>query len=998
MTRLKKASPRASRLKVKLSPHVSLNTTPHLNEAQREAITHKTGPLLVIAGAGTGKTRVITERIAHIVNSGWCKNDEVLALTFTEKATAEIEDRVNERMPLGYEAISIHTFHGFCDKILRQFGMDIGISSGFKILQGVEHWLFMKEHLFEFELDYYRPLGNPTSFIDALLSAFSRLKEELNAPSDVVALAEKKAKAAQTQEEKLEEKRLTELAHAYVKYQELLATNDLLDYTDLQSKVIELFTRRPNILKHLQKQYQYILVDEYQDTNIAQNRIVDLLAAQHRNLMVVGDDDQSIYKFRGAAISNILQFQENYPEAKKIVLTQNYRSNQRILDFAYASIQNNNPDRLEVKAGVNKKLIGRGPGLEDSVRLVHCSTVEEESDHVIEEILRRSASQNDSQSIIPLGEIAILTRTNAQAQVFTEALKKANIPYQFVSERGLYRKAEILDLIAVLRVLSNPKDDLSFYRVMRMEVFNLSMEVIVNVIAESKKTFQPVWQKLKTVPVAQFLADTLKDVLEFSKNHTAGETLYRFTQTIKLYEFLLAKNTLEAEEKIMNIASFFSKIREFERGNLDNSVIDFVAYLDLAEEAGENPSAKFQIEDRDGVFVSTVHGAKGLEFDTVFLGSCTNDRFPAANRKDSIQIPDELVHEILNEKDSHIEEERRLFYVAVTRAKENLHLLYSDHYGPSASQNPRKKKRSRFIDEVVDKVPLLQIERTASGSIEEFLRPKSAEFVIEPAAAIQSRTRITQFSYSQLTAFKDCPRKYQYSYLYKIPEPQAAALSFGTSMHNTLREFYKTVEQQKQASLFTEFEPDLSLQRLLKIYDEKWVEGGYESKAHMELRKVRGREILTAFYDKFKNDIPRIHFLEKGFKLKIGEYTLSGRLDRADDLPDSTLEIIDYKTGRSKTEDELKNDLQLFIYALASQECFNLPASRLTLYFLDDDKRVSVVPTAEKMEEVKAEIKSVADAINRSDFAPTPNQRLCSRCPFNKICDASMAYVVISHI
>ena len=201
----------------------------------------------------------------------------------------------------------------------------------------------------------------------------------------------------------------------------------------------------------------------------------------------------------------------------------------------------------------------------------------------------------------------------------------------------------------------------------------------------------------------------------------------------------------------------------------------------------------------------------------------------------------------------------------------------------------------------------------------------------------------------------------------------------------------KTVQQQKQASLFTEFEPDLSLERLLKIYDEKWVEAGYESKAHREVRKVRGREILTAFYEKFKQDVPHIRFLEKGFKLKVGEPTLSGRLARADDLPDGTLEIIDYKTGRSKTQEDLEKDLQLFIYALASQECFNLPASRLTLYFLDDDKCVSVTPTAEKMEEVKTEIKTVGDAINLSDFAPTPSPHKCGHCPFSKICDQSQA-------
>ncbi|MFH1012503.1 MAG: ATP-dependent DNA helicase, partial [Candidatus Peregrinibacteria bacterium] len=833
-----------------------------LNARQREAVEHKNGPLLVIAGAGTGKTRVITERLAHIVNSGWCKNEQVLALTFTEKATAEIEERVDRLMRLGYESIPIHTFHGFCDQLLREFGMDIGIASNFKILQGVDRWMFMKEHLFTFELDYYRPMGNPTSFIDALLSTFSRFKEELNSPQAILKLAQEGMAIAQLPEDRLEVARLIELARAYEKYQALLAENGFLDFTDLHYKVIELFEKRPNILRHLQERYRYILVDEYQDTNIAQNRIVDQLAVEHQNLMVVGDDDQSIYKFRGAAISNILQFSEHYPQAKKIVLVENYRSDQRILDLAYASIQHNNPDRLEVRSKIDKKLTSPRPGDDGSVKLVHASTLEQEVDYVMEEIARAK---------VPLSEIAILCRANAHAQPFIEALKRRNIPYDFVSEKGLYQKGEIQDLMAVLRVIANPTDDISFYAVMRMPVWKIPMETVVSLIAQAKKTYQPLWSQIKKSDACQLLADTLTDLLEYSRNHTVGETLYRFTETIRLYEQLLSKNSVEAEEQIVNIATFFNRIRDFERGSDYKTVIDFVAYLEMALEAGENPAAKFQIEEREGVFVSTVHGAKGLEFNTVFLPGLTNDRFPARNRQDAIPIPDALVHEILTDADTHVQEERRLFYVACTRAKDGLHLLYSDYYTPSASKSPRKKKRSRFIDEIIDAVALTQIEKTAEG-VEQFLKPRAVSVV---AVRSDAHPKITQFSYSQLVTFQDCPRQYQYQYLYHIPQPMNANFSFGSSIHNTLQEFYKNVQQVKQASLFTEFEPDMSLERLLAIYEDKWVDKGYESKAHMELRKERGREILTAFYDKFRHDMLRIRFLEKGFKLKMGDYTIS---------------------------------------------------------------------------------------------------------------------------
>ncbi len=947
----------------------------HLNEKQRQAVSHKEGPLLVVAGAGTGKTRVITERIAHILKEGWCNNDEILALTFTEKATAEIEERVDTLMPLGYEAIAIRTFHGFCDSILRDYAIDIGISPAFHILSGVDQWQFMRDNLYEFELDYYRPLNNPTKFIDALVGYFSKLKEELNSPEDALNFAKELEKAAKEEEDKLEAQRQMELAKAYGKYQELMLKNNFLDFADLQFKTIELFNKRPNILKFLQNKFKYVLVDEYQDTNIAQNKIVDMLAGGHKNIMVVGDDDQSIYKFRGAAISNILQFQENYPEASVVVLTENYRSTQKILDFAYEVIQNNNPDRLEVKAGIDKKIKGQSEGDAESIHLVHSSTIEQEIDYVLDEI---KASEK------ALSDIAILVRANAHAQPYIEAFKRRNIPYTFVSERGLYQKKEISDLIAVLRVLSNPKDDISFYAVLRMPIWKLSMESIAMVIREAKTKYMSVWKAIQNKDEFKHLYETLYHVLEYSKEHSVGETLYEFVSKLELYEELLKEDNLEAEDQVINIASFFTKIREFERGNEQKSVIDFVNYLDLAEEAGDNPNVQFD-QGREGIFISSVHGSKGLEFDTVFVAGVTSDRFPPRRQKDPIEIPDKLVHEILNDKDSHVEEERRLFYVAITRAKNKLHLLYSDFYNYSSAKNPRKKKLSPFVAEVLEKVELTQVEKTVEGA-EKFLKPKA----IEKPTEEMKREKINHFSYSQLSSFENCPRQYEYAYVFNIPTPPGANLSFGSTMHNTLQAFYKLVMQNKQASLFEEFSPDVSLENLLKIYEEKWLSDGYDSKEHMELRKERGREILSQFYGHFEKEMADVKFLEKGFKLKVGPYTIGGRIDRADQKEDGTLEIIDYKTGKSRSQKEVDSNLQLMIYAMAAKECFGQAASLLTLYFLDDDTKLSTDPDEEKLEEAKAKIVELGDKINESNFAPKPDKFKCKYCPFNKICDAAI--------
>lgn len=935
--------------------------------------------MLVIAGAGTGKTRVITERMAHIIEEKWAKPSQILALTFTEKAAAEMDARLDERMPIGYEAIQVSTFHAFCEKTLRQYGIDIGISPSFRILEGVSQWKFIKEQLFNFKLDYYRPSGNPTKFIDSLLKYFSRLKEEVVSPADFDKFVRKKAAEAKSEEDKLEAKKLSELSVAYAQYEDLMAKHDTLDFSDLQLKLIELLKSRPNILKHLQQKYRYILVDEYQDTNIAQNYIVDLLADAHKNLMVVGDDDQSIYKFRGAAISNILQFEEKYPDLKKAVLTQNYRSNQQILDLAYASIQHNNPDRLEVKAKVNKKLEARSSKPDagnDAVKLVHCSTIDQEVAYVVDEIKLATC---------PLSQIAILCRANNHAKPFVDALRKENIAYQFLSERGLYSKDEVRELICLLRVVANPTQDIPFYRVLRMQCLGLKMLTIVELIDQSKKKLTSLWNVVQKSPECKALTKTISELIEYSKTHSVGEVLFKFTTDIKLYETLLAKDTIEAEEQITNVASFFGRIQQFERENDETTVIDFVAYMNLSEEAGENPAARFDVGGIDGVQISTIHGVKGLEFDTVFLCNLASRRFPSVNRSDPIEVPQELISEILTEGDFHLEEERRLFYVALTRAKERLYLLHSDFYSASNAQNPRPAKPSVFVQEISDKIET-KIEKTVEG-VERFLKPESVD--LPPSAELGEREPITRFSYSALQSFKKCPRQYEYNYILKIPQPPSGAASFGSSLHNTLNEFYKLVSQSKQASLFEAYQEDLSLKKLLSIYEEKWIPAGYESREHHDTLKERGRQILEKFYEHFKDEVTRIEYLEKSFKLKAGKYTISGRIDRADKLADGSLEIIDYKSGKSKSQKDVAKDEQLAIYALAAKECFGQPASKLTLYFLDDDLKVSTEPDDDKLEKTREEVIELGDQVNESDFAPTPSKYVCQWCPYNRICDVA---------
>jgi DNA helicase-2/ATP-dependent DNA helicase PcrA len=350
-----------------------------LNPEQKKGVEYAGGPLLLVAGAGTGKTRVITERIKWLIQNKKAAPSEILALTFTEKAAAEMLERVDRAMPLGYEEPWLSTFHAFADRLLRDEGLEIGLDPAYKILTPPEVWLLIRENLFDFNLNYYRPLGNPTKFISAMLTLFSRAQDEDITPAEFVRWAKKSKKQkvkSKNGDEKEGIEKYSELANAYQTYQTLKIRESYLDFGDLILWTLKLFRERPAILKKYQSQFKHLLVDEFQDTNYAQYQLIKLLApAKSRpNLLVSADDDQSIYKFRGAAVSNVLEFKSDYPKAATIVLTRNYRSGQKILDASYRLIQNNNPDRLEKKIGIEKKLVAKRTNYDFEPRVIHSIT------------------------------------------------------------------------------------------------------------------------------------------------------------------------------------------------------------------------------------------------------------------------------------------------------------------------------------------------------------------------------------------------------------------------------------------------------------------------------------------------------------------------------------------------------------------------------------------------------------------------------------------------
>lgn len=951
-----------------------------LNPGQEEAVLHGEGPLLVVAGAGTGKTTVLTRRVAHLIASRKAAPSEILALTFTDKAASEMEIRVDRLVPYGFVDVHVSTFHAFGDKLLREFALDLGLIPDFRVLTQGEAAVFLKRHLFDLPLNKLRPLGNPSKHAEALLAHISRLKDEDIPPEKYLEMVSRKLESAPTPEEKDHWERYQEAALAYARYEEIKSQEGFLDFGDQVTLTLKLLRSSPQTLKKVQERFKYVLVDEFQDTNHSQFQLVQLLAQGRRNVTVVGDDDQGIYRFRGASLANILNFLEVYPEAKVISITENYRSTQTILDNAYRLIRYNDPDRLEVRRQISKQL--RAQGVAGSrARLFNFRLQEEEADFVARRIKEEVESKKRG-----FGDYSILVRSNDAARPYLESLNYFQIPWSFSAETQIMRSPYIKTLVSFLKVMADPYDSSFLFHLATSSYYALTPAELAPLNHESRISNLPLFEMIshpdkhqelfnrvseEALQKIRKLRADLKEFLDLSVKESTGRLLYRFLERHGVLSDLARSESWEDVLKAKTLAKFFGILKRFSEMNLLDHPRAFVEDI---ESILEGESAEVEGLEEDRVHVLTVHKAKGLEFPVVFMVHLVEDQFPARKRGQFLPIPEEAQSSLM---DTHVAEERRLFYVGMTRAKTELYLSWA------MGSSKRARRPSRFILEALGgPKEMLEVSSSVTPieAIELASRASSSPVSVKSdslSTPIGSEEEIQLSAYA-IDDYLTCPYKYKLSHVLRVPVTSHHSVVYGSAVHEAIKAFNTAKLQDRK----------FSLKEMLGIFERAWVSEGFQSREHEEKRFEQGKKVLERFYKENKNR-PAPKAVEEEFKFYLGRNRIVGRFDAIEEREEGPA-VVDYKTSeveeQEKADKKAKESRQMGLYALGFEKKYGKPPQSLELHFVETGLVGRIHPGEKMVRKIESDIEEAAAGIRARNFKAKPDYFTCSFCAYQWIC------------
>ena len=985
-----------------------------LDGAQRRAVTHGEGPLLVVAGAGTGKTRVITRRIAWLIATRRARPSEILALTFTDRAADELQARVDRLVPYGYVDTAIHTFHAFGDRLVREFAFELGLPSDPRVLSRAETVVFLREHLFELGLERYRPLGDPARFLEALAGLFSRAKDEDLDPRAYLAAArsladaarpagagqavdvaatraggsgrpagealaapdagERAADGAAAEEADAQQ----ELARAYARYQELLASAGCLDFGDQVYLALRLLREHPAVLERVRRRFRYVLVDEFQDTNRAQLELLALLAGPRGNLTVVGDDDQAIYAFRGAAVRNILEFRQRF-SARVVVLRRNHRSRAPILDAARRLILHNDPERLEVREGIDKRLVpvrrARHPA---PVRHHAFATSGDEADFIAEQIAARIARG------VPASEVAVLVRANADADPILRALNLRGIPWVFSGGSRLYAQPVVRRLLAFLRFVADPDSTVDLYAVAADPPYELGGADLARLVETVRRTHRSLWTVLEEVAAgrgpdvapgtrasAVRLVEDLGEAITQAHVRPAGEVLYDYLRRTGVLAALAAGGP-GAEANLADVARFFEIVRRQSELLPDPRIAFLAPHLRTLVESGDDPAASAD-SDAQAVSVLTVHRAKGLEFRVVFVAGLSDGRFPVRFRREALELPRLPDAAAPSPEAEDMAEERRLCYVAMTRARDELLLTSAADTG-----GRRARRVSPFVAEALD-FPAATPEGSRRAAPIERHRPAEPRM---PADV--RRPSVERISFTQLDDYLACPARHRYRHVLRLPTPPHHAVTYGIAIHEAVAAFGRSQLQGQP----------LSEAGLLDAFAGAWTGLGFLSREHEEARLRVGRAALLRFRASALASPAQPLAVEEPFSVPLDGFRLEGRFDRVDQGPQGIV-ITDFKSSdvrdARRARQRALESLQLALYAMAWEAREGELPAVTQLVFLDSGVTGQVTPDRARLGRAAERAREAVEGIRAGRFPARPDPVGCRLCPFREICPSSAA-------
>lgn len=944
----------------------------HLTDQQLAAIMHAGSPLLIIAGPGSGKTEVITWRVAHLIRSGEAQPAQCLITTFTNKAALELKDRIQQKLPdVDVEQMQVCTLHSLCAQLLRDYQSHTPLQRGFRILDESDQLLFVYTNRNRLGLkDVIK--GRPEDFFSGLLRAFDRLSEEMVSSDQLIAwcherqkVAEelaaeaargksktKASKAADEVERWQDEAVVVEVYEAYC---QLLRERGLVDYAWLQRHALDLLDAHPEIVKELRQRYHAVLVDEYQDTNAVQERILKYLAGKGQHLTVVGDDDQGIYRFRGATVNNILTFTKRYPRTETVLLAQNFRSREPIVQHSQNVIANN-PARF------SKELFTLR-GLGSDVVLVYEHTVAEEA-ATVARLLRQLRQAG---KIRRWGDVAMLLRSvHSYSAEYRDALQAEGIPVFVQGDATFFDRPDIQSLYGLFHYLgaTKPWADVKLRcTVMALDdETNAALQAYKGDLSEIATDAGLEWVGIKSATDRRKLLEmmALRDHVQAKQHRSFSDVFYGL---LAITGYAARAEQAGDVEVLMNLGILSQLVASFDEYGGTLTFYTFQDYLQLLKDASKQETMRQEPEDV--VRVMTIHQAKGLEFPVVVVGSAMDGRLLSMHRRDPYEVPYELCASGPPEVDDpHTVDERRLFYVAATRARELLILSTADVV------NKRGGGPSPFLVEMFG-ADLHQASDYSRARIDEVISTE------KPRAR-----QLQRLSFSQLAYFLQCPMRYKYAFVYGLEVVQPDPVEFGANVHRALLAIHEQARAGKP----------VSPQDVDEIIEHVWVTPHLENeKADVQARKAAARQ-LKRYVTKYIGTFQRIERAETSFSFRLCESVLTGKIDliRRTEEDTASYEIVDFKAGKDTPAEIDQVEVQLSLYAQGAERYLGLPVTRRVAHFLVSDHVVARNWSPATAGAAQARLETVLNQIGAGAFEP--RTAYCAHCSeFRSICPYAIA-------